>query len=235
MTANAMKDARGEGGMEPSTFELDVYWASGRTGDAALGAHVEACDRCRGYLADLDAARPAVVPLALRGQRPRPISRRPWALPTAFAGALALAAGFLLLARERPPQGDSYVGVKGTPAVELLVHRDSETRIWDGRTPVRPGDALALRVACEGLKRVVVAAPGKGGEWARLSAVGCPERGEPLPFTLKVDGEPGDESLAVVLSQDELDPRALEHAIEQSRREGDVWVVRFELPKEIQP
>jgi hypothetical protein len=123
------------------------------------------------------------------------------------------------------------VGIKGTPAVQLLLHRDHDTRLWDGHSPLHPGDALALRVACEGLKRVVVATPGPGG-WIRLSSDACPTGDDPLPFTLQVDSEPGDEKLAVVLSQDELDDGTLQKAIAETRRSADTWVLSFVMPKE---
>jgi hypothetical protein len=222
----------GEEGEELSTFALDVYWASGRPRDAAVEAHLARCERCQGYLANLDSLQAKAPRPPFVGARPV-MPRRRWALPVAAASALALAAGFFLLLRGRPAdtEASSYVGVKGTPAVQLLVHRDRETRLWDGRSPVHPGDALALRVACEGLKRVVVAAPGREG-WERLSGTACPEHDEPLPFTLKVDREPGDEHVVVVLSQDDIDERTLQRAIAESRRTADVWVVSFVLPKE---
>src|SRR5580704_14012677 len=137
------------------------------------------------------------------------------------AGAVAMAAAAAFVVRGQLSETDRYVGIKGTPAVQLLVHRDRDTRLWDGRSPLQPGDALALRVACEGLKRVAVASPGPGG-WARLSTAACPVHDEPLPFTLQVDSEPGDEKLAVVLSQEDLDDEGLRRAIAESRRAADV-------------
>jgi hypothetical protein len=53
-----------------------------------------------------------------------------------------------------------------------------------------------------------------------------------LPFTLIVDSQPGDEKLAVVLSQDELDDKRLQKAIVEAERTKGVWVVDFLLPKE---
>jgi hypothetical protein len=207
-----------------STFALDVYWASGRSGDASLESHLAGCDRCRAYLASLDALAESASAPALPARRAGGASVRRWAAPV--IGALALAAGLALVFRP-----DHYVGIKGTPAVQLLLHRDHDTRLWDGHSPLHPGDALALRVACEGLKRVVVAAPAQAG-WARLSSVGCPTNDEPLPFTLQVDDEPGDEKLAVVLSQDELDDGTLQKAIAETRRTADVWVLSYVMPKE---
>jgi hypothetical protein len=228
----------------PSTFALDVYWSSGRAGDDAIARHVAECARCRAYLESLDgiAAEPAPPIDALapssahahaHAHAPAPVARprrRAWMAPV--AASLALAAGALLYVRgQHPATDDGYVGVKGTPAVQLLVHRDHDTRVWDGRSPVRPGDAVALRVACEGLKRSAVAAPTAAG-WTRLSSSACPEQGDTLPFTLRVDDAPGDERLAVVLSQNEMDEEALRRAIAETRRAEDVWVVSFVLPKE---
>jgi hypothetical protein len=213
-----------------STFALDVYWASGRSGDAALESHVAGCDRCRAYLASLDAI--AETGPALPSPAPSKIgaTRRSW--PVAVTGALALAAGIALAfaLRDRPVP-DGYVGIKGTPAVQLLLHRDRDTHVWNGHSPLHPGDALALRVACEGLKRVVVATPGPSG-WVRLSSTGCPVHDDPLPFTLQVDDEPGDEKLAVVLSQDELDDDTLQKAIAETRQTADTWVLSYVMPKE---
>ena len=50
----------------------------------------------------------------------------------------------------------------------------------------------------------------------------------------RVDGEPGDERLAVVLSQGELDDATLQGAIAQTRRAPDVWVVTFVMPSSAQ-
>ena len=198
----------------------------------ALAAHVAECDRCRGYLASLDALRASGLPALRLPEAPPPLSlvRRRWALPV--AAVLALAAAFAVVARSpAPAPEDRYVGAKGTPAVLLLVHRDHDTHVWDGRTPIHPGDALALRVACEGLKWVTVASPGPGG-WARLSASACPSHDEPLPFTLQVNDEPGDEKLAVVLSQKEIDDATMRTAIADPQRAPEMWVVSMVLPKQ---
>jgi hypothetical protein len=223
-----------------STFELDVYWAERGAdgeagGDPAVASHVAGCARCQAYLSSLDAleARAPAVP-RVSSVRPRARSNRAlWALPV--TGALAAAAAVGLYVHGRNLESDHYVGIKGTPAVQVLVHRGQATRIWDGHSPLHPGDALALRVACEGLKRVVVASPGGtsgDGHWGRLSDVACPAGDDPLPFTLQVDSEPGDEKLAVVLTQDSIDDPTLQKAIDEERHAQDVWVVRYVMPKE---
>jgi hypothetical protein len=205
-----------------STFALDVFAASGKSGDRALADHVAGCARCRAYLDGLE--------VLAAGSRPIPARRRRSAVPVAFA--LAIAAGVAIFIATKGKERDNYVGIKGgTPAVQILLHRERTTRIWDGQTPVRPGDTLALRVACEGMKHVAVAAP-SGGGWGPLSRTPCTEGDAPLPFTLRVDDAPGDENLAVVLSRDELADDALGAAVAENRRAADVWVVRYVLPKQ---
>lgn len=217
-----------------SAFTLDVFWASGRPRDSAIEEHIAGCRRCRAYLATLDALRDAgpatgpPLPSALHSSRPRIVARWGWSA----AGAVALAASVsLFLVRGWHPATTRYVAAKGVPGVQVLVHREGGTHVWDGRSPVRPGDLLALRVACEGLEHVAVASPGPT-EWARLSNAACPRQGEPLPFTLVVDAEPGDERLAVVLSREQMDDRGLRRAIAEAQRTEDVWVADFILPKE---
>lgn len=61
---------------------------------------------------------------------------------------------------------------------------------------------------------------------------GMPVNGDPLPFTLQVDDEPGDEKLAVVLSQDELDDDTLRRAIAETRQTADTWVLSYVMPKQ---
>jgi hypothetical protein len=209
-----------------STFALDVYWASGRAPDAEVEEHLAMCARCQAYLASLEALGDVSFPAPVR---PRNRRAARWALPSAVGTALALAACVLLLVRTRSAER-SYVGAKGTPAVQVLVHREADTWIWDGRSPVHPGDALALRVACEGLEHVAVASP-EGGRWERIADATCPVGEEPLPFTLVVDAVPGSESVAVVLSRTPLDDDALRAAIARERRSEDVWFEGFVLPK----
>jgi hypothetical protein len=221
---------------DTSTFALDVYWAAGRPPDPALETHLAGCARCRGYLDALDATDAAGPVLRAPVSRPRTRGPRRWLAPA--AAAFAVAASVVLALHREGPSDDgrerSYVAAKGTPAVQLLVKRDHAARIWDGRSPVRPGDAVALRVACEGLKHLVVATPSSpgSGAWVRLTGSACPEPGDVLPFTLTVDDAAGEEQLAVVMSRDEMSDEALGRAIAESRRTADAWVVRFALPKE---
>lgn len=219
-----------------SMFELDLYFAT-QASDARIEEHVENCERCSGYLAELAALQTAAdVPLARPARRapaPRSSGRpRTFALGLAAIASLAsLAALTALLIVPRAPEGP-IVAVKGGPAVQLLVRRGAETRAWNGSSPLRAGDALGLRVVCEEFGRVAVASGTGPGRWSRVSEGQCPPAGEALPFTLMVDEQPGAERLAVVFSKSELDPRALAQAIEARRLDAQVWVTRFELAKE---
>ena len=243
-----------------STFALDVHWSSTRSASGAapagasgaeLVAHLDTCGRCRGYLARLDAlagnhaptrlaslsSQASAPPGSIAPSAPIAKARMRWqnaSSVASVAGALALAAAITLFVRSRAQvePHDAYVGLKGTPAVQLLLHRDRDTQIWDGHAPLHAGDALALRVACEGMTHVAIATPGPDAAWERLSDATCTDGDAPLPFTLQVDDAPGDERLAVVLSQEDLDAPSLRQAIADTRRTANVWVVSFVMPKE---
>jgi hypothetical protein len=220
----------------PTTFVLDVYWASGCVPDGSVERHLLDCPRCQGYLGGLEALRrvarsappPAPASPVRRFRLPGGPRRNVW---PALA-AIAVAAALVVVFRATRVTTGNYVESKGAPAVQVLVRRGGTTRIWDGRTPMHPGDALALRVACEGLPHVAVASPAER-EWRRLSDVACPGPGDPLPFTLIVDDQPGDEKLALVLSQTEINDTRLRRAIAEAQQTKDVWVVHLVLPKEI--
>ncbi len=210
-----------------STLDLDAYFASGQPANTSVSDHVGACVRCRAYVASLEHM--AEEGLALRPRPPR--SRPRWLAPALSAAAIAVAAGMILFVRGRPDSLD-YVGTKGTPAVQLLVHRGGDTWVWDGRTPVAPGDAVAVQVACEGLDRVTVVAKGPAG-LERVKEVDCPVGKGALPFTLVVDDAPGAESFAVVLSRGPISDSELRGAVAENRRAGGVWVDAFLLPKAV--
>jgi hypothetical protein len=221
-----------------SPWVLDAHVASGRK-DPEIEAHLLTCARCRGYVAKMAglAAPPAwnLPPRAAAAARPRPRAiaatpKRSWLVVA--AGVTAIAAGALVWARMPPKDDRSYVGVKGTPATQLLVRRSGRVEIWDGKSDVRAGDALALRVACEGYSHVTVATPGSDGKPVRLFDGECATGTSPLPFTLLVDDAPGDERFTVVLSAARLDEAALPRATTaDAGPSADVWIVPFLLHK----
>lgn len=223
-----------------STFAIDLWWVSGQAPDGAIASHLADCAQCRAYVASLEGLAVDAWPVGRRGASAvarRGHVRRPWAWAVGGVAAAASLA-IVVMARPRPQDEGAYVGAKGTPSVELLVRRGDATSIWDGQSPVRPGDTLALRVACEGLGHIAVAAPRDdgparaAGTWARVVDASCSaDPSEPLPFTLVVDGSPGQEHFAVVVSRAALDEVRVQSAVEARTRTRDTWTVRFNLPK----
>jgi hypothetical protein len=219
-----------------SMFELDLYFASSAP-DARIAEHVAGCERCSAYLERLDALQQG-LPLPSPRQavsRSSALRRRPRGFGlTLAAGLMVLGAVTALLLSsldgDAPP-----VAIKGSPAVQLLVRRGEETRPWDGVSPVQPGDALGLRVACEEFSHVTVAAASAAapGGWSQLSAGPCPAAGAALPFTLVVDEAPERERLAVVFGMSAFDVPALGAAIDRQRLDAGAWVTRFELDKQV--
>jgi hypothetical protein len=158
-----------------------------------------------------------------------------WAWTGAAAATmLATAIFFASWHRGVEEQEDgAYVGAKGAPSVQVLVRsQESHAVVWNGQEPIRPGDSLAFRVACEGFRQVAIAAPSKDGRsWVRLSAAACPTDASPLPFTLVADEQPGDERLAVVLSRRPLNDETLAEVVQRQVRAADVFAILITLPK----
>jgi hypothetical protein len=228
-----------------SSFELDVHFADGSP-NGEVADHVAKCERCTAYLKELRAldAQPHVRldPRPLTGALAAPPneersrqdaleyerSRRRILAPV--AGALAMAAAVALYLHGRDATDQPYVGVKGAPSIQVLVRGKDGTRVWDGRSPVHPGDAIALHVACEQLTQFTVATD--SAEAHRFSEGTCPQAPTTLPFTLVVDDQPGHEHFVVVLSRAPLDDRALQHAVRARTRDEGMWVTAFDFPKE---
>jgi hypothetical protein len=221
-----------------SSFDLDVHFVEP---SPQIAEHVASCAQCAAYLAELEALverKPLAEPRSAPGAAPparAPAPQRlhaPLRLVAPVAGALALAAAFALYLRGRTGEDADYVGVKAAPAVQLLVRSGGTTRVWDGVSRLRPGDAIAIRVACEQLEYVTVAADAPAG-LARLSDGPCPKSPSPLPFTLVVDDQPGRERFSVVLAKRRLDDGQLRERVRENARDRDVWVTAFDLPKEL--
>ncbi|MEO6772465.1 MAG: hypothetical protein ABI437_05425 [Kofleriaceae bacterium] len=204
-----------------STFALDLYWAAPDTRDPDLEQHLATCERCHAYVDHLAAID---RPIEVRARPKRP--KRSW-LPTLLATALAIALVIVVLAW--PGHRAPRIAIKGEPGVEVLVHRGAETVVWNTSLRVRAHDALALRVACEGMARVSVLVPDATG-WHLAFEGSCQD--EVLPFTLVVDDQPGVEQISVVLSQSQLDVDAVQRATALETRSAALWTTRFTFAKE---
>ncbi len=218
-----------------SAFALDLVRASGSPPDPALAEHLEQCAQCRAYLEQLDALGVMPPPVWPHGQKKRPAPRRhrrmQW-MAAPLATATALVVGVLVWNNRDTVGGGAYVGVKGAPAVQVLVRSGDQTRIWDGVSPVRPGDALALRVECQGFSRIVVTTTGAAGAMVRLFDNTCPSGDAPLAFTLIPDDAPGDERITVTFGAGPSDDRSLAGAIDARERSQRTWVVPLTFPKQ---
>jgi len=166
-----------------STFELDLYWIE--RADPELAAHLAECEQCGDYLAHLDGV--DARPLAL------PRRRRWWQLGLVAAFVVAMIC-IVVWPRSKPP----YVASKGAPSVQILVRRDGRVHVWDGTSPLRERDSIALQVACETMSRVTVFVRERD-RWTQAFAGACVS--EVLPFTLVVDDQPGSERIAIMFGQ----------------------------------
>jgi len=225
----------------PSFLELDRHALGAGRADTA--AHVASCETCRARLIDIGQVGPASDAPAwalrleprqrplfgwLTARRVRPLG---WGV-TAFACvfALWLASGHL----GTRPIGtgvDSYVGTKGGPALWLYVKHGERIDIWNGTDPVHPGDLLRLKVQPARYRHIsVFTASGKTpAAYARLydGPVAAPTA---LPFSWKVDAQPGDETLVVVLASESVSPDEVANVLTRGD-DGRRWSRRFVLAK----
>lgn len=226
-----------------STLALNLLRASHQPAGAEVLAHLAKCERCRGYLAMLDAI-DGVRPAGRPSNRPsgRPLSTRPhadrrwrWVFPAAGTAAVFAGAVVYFFTAQDAELGPS-IPIVGMPSVQMVVRRDRETILWNGTTPVRPRDVLGLRVACEAFSHVTVAVPdAMGGTWTRLKDLDCPTTSSPaLPFSLLVDEDPANERFTVILSRAPIGDDALASAASTASRSADVWTVHFDLPKSLE-
>jgi hypothetical protein len=215
-------------GLEPSSFALDVYFASGRTGDATLEKHVAACERCAAYLSSL--AELSAEPAWSAPARPRRAALGARRAAALFA-ASALTVGLVWLGL-RPERATEYVAGKGVPAVQALIRDQNGSRVWDGKAPIRAGDAIAVRAGCDRFTHVAVVVASAGSQ-QRVFDAACPSGTDPLPFTLVADDKPGVERIGVVFSHVRLDDASLRAALRSAARDAAIWVDQLVLHKAV--
>jgi hypothetical protein len=210
---------------EPSTFALDLYFASGRADDPSLEEHVASCQHCAAYLSSLE--RLCGEP-AWHAAPPR--SRRGLGVGILAAACAGIAVAVWLSGA--PDRQAPYLASKGVPAVQALIRDQSGSRVWDGKTPIRAGDAIALRAGCDRFVHVAVLVASAGGE-QRVFDGTCPSGSDPLPFTLLADDKPGVERIHVIFSQERLDDPSVSAALRSGERDTAVWVDQLLLRKAV--
>jgi hypothetical protein len=197
-----------------------------------LTEHLAVCLQCQTHLKALAERLPPLPPqfAALPPRRAR------WRLPSFSLGAAALAAAAVLVAlaiglQPRPPA--SRLTVKGTPSVAVYLKRAGRVALWDGHSPIQPGDRLRLEVAPEGYRYLAVASPAGGNQLGEPLFQGAidPARAETLPDSWLVDDAPGAEALVIALSQSPLATEVLADAAAHARRDPEVWTTTLLLPK----
>jgi hypothetical protein len=226
----------------PSFMALDRHGLG--VAQPEVAAHVAGCETCRARLPA--PASTAAVPTWARQLPPRPPAWFVWPVrmrPRMFGLAVAaLACATLVwvaggdLSTGVGPH--RYLGTKGGPELWLYVKRGERVALWNGTEPVTPGDLLRLTIQPDRFKHVsVFGATRKPGEYSRLYD-GAIAAGEPkaLPFSLKVDAQPGEESLLVVLGPAAIPPDQVDKALTgDGDNESRWWTRRLVLSKTVGP
>jgi len=203
----------------------------------AAQAHLDACPDCRRRMQSQQAFRHAFElqppPVALPSPSPSPwaaLSRwARWAPLPVLVAALALVAVRVVpspidAGPDAGPDAGSDTRLKGAQDLVVLVAGHG---VLDPGEAIHPGDRLQLRVPAGAWQEAWVGdADGLIGHFELQT-----DRPTLSPFALTVDGEPGDEHLFVVLSDDPLDEEAAEAALAGRRMDG-VSVRRLDLDKE---
>jgi hypothetical protein len=199
----------------------------------ALRQHLERCAACADYVRRIDQAgtEEGLGEVKRRIQRSHRTTRR-WLGAASFA--VAAAAGVLVVAGIRPqpelPVQQPYTGEKGFTSVWIYVRHGTSTALWDGRSPVFPGDRLRLKVDPGRFKRVEVYST-KDPHRPELLYEGTVRSGESktLPEAWEVDAEPGAEHLLVVFSSEKVKPEWPDWL--RGRAQPGVMLLPFSLPK----
>lgn len=216
----------------PSFLQLDRMTLGGNT-DEATAHHVQECAQCLAHLDRVTADRP-IPAWAKDLGNPR---RRRWANVWALAGATAAAGlGLVLGLAIDTADGPGMVTAKGSPAVGIYVKRDQRVSLWDGRSAVRPGDSLRLKVVPDGFSFVTVftRSDRKHRDHGLLelhTAPVSPEGETILPVAWRVDDRAGDEVLFVVLSREPVPELADTDQLSEWSDSQNGWWTELNLQK----
>jgi hypothetical protein len=206
-----------------------------------IAAHVAGCEACRAHVAGV-APVPEVAAWALRLEPRRPPRFAWWPRWRALRwGVLAFASAFVLWraaghfttgANSIGADVGSYVGTKGDPVLWLYVKRGERVELWNGSDPVRPGDLLRLKVQPDRYQHIsVFGRTPSPRDYVRLYDAPVAS-GQPtaLPFSWKVDAQPGDETLLVILGPASVSPAEVSDVLARGG-EGRYWSRRLSLAK----
>jgi len=228
----------------PSFLELDRHAFGAARPEVA--AHAAGCEACRAHLRSVEPA--SEVPAWVLRIEPRRRPRFTWLAATRARalrwGVLVFAGAFVLwmagdhFATRLTAVGDRvhgvYIGTKGDPVLWLYVKRGERIDLWNGTDPVRPGDLLRLKVQPDRHQHISVFGRGQPPQvYVRLYdapiAAGQPTA---LPFSWKVDAQPGDETLLVVLGPGSVAPDQVA-GILANGDPGRYWSRRLSLTKAV--
>jgi hypothetical protein len=224
----------------PSALALDRHALGIAPPDVA--AHVAGCEDCRARVGDVP-SRPLEVPGWARGLGPRRVG---WLASWSWRGrglAIGLAA-FACIAvvwKTRTRQGDrdedggyvgGYLATKGAPEVRLFVKHGERVALWDPSVHVVAGDLLRLEIQPDRYAHVsLFEATRSPGAYERLyDAVIAAGRPTALPSSWRVDAEPGDETLVVVLGPGSVAPDEVARLL-ASGDGGRHWTRRLVVAK----
>jgi len=199
-----------------------------------MAAHLEACENCRVYLESL--VEPDFVPSLTTLRRTVEPSRRrvrwDWLLASTSL-ALAACCVFLFVARRDPgaPQiEDPYIAAKGFRSVWIYVRRGTETRLWDGKEAVAPGDRVRLKIdACTFHRVQVYSSSDPQKPILLFESALSPGQQMTLPDAWEIDDSPAAERLFVVFSDVPVSPRWNEWR--RGVVQPGIAVLPFVLPK----
>jgi hypothetical protein len=225
----------------PSSLALDRHALGLEQPEVA--AHVAGCEACRAHVAGVEPA--TELPAWALRLEPRRAPGFAWwprapRLRALRWGVLAFASAFVLWrAAGHFTPGPSragnyvgnYVGTKGDPVLWLYVKRGERVELWNGSDPVHPGDLLRLKVQPDRYQHISVFGRTRSPhDYVRLYDAPVAS-GQPtaLPFSWKVDAQPGDETLLVILGPASVSPAEIADIL--ARGEGRYWSRRLSLAK----
>jgi hypothetical protein len=191
--------------------------------DEATAAHAATCPECTAHLNAVKVQLP--VPTWVQGVD---VPRRGQLWRLAFAvAAMATVAVIGFVVPGRVPAGPPAVTPKGTPEVQVWVNRSGHAAVWDGVTPLHPGDMVRFDIASGGYSHLTVAELADGQLATVLHSAPVATR-EASP-AWRVDDVGTREEIAVLLSNGPLSEEEVRAAL---KSRGAIWTKQWLFPKE---